>query len=123
MKIHDRMIAAFISINGGIGMQTDNEVVSLLLGDFQEIQVPHVEEIECTCHVHDFITRLWTLAVAELYDFLCGRQKLRTAGPRTPGGSILTHALTRLSVDAVFVVTLSKVLPCHQQHTSYKIGR
>lgn len=76
--------------------------------------MPHVEEIERTCYVHNVITRLRTLAIAELYDFLCGRQKLRTAGPRTPGGSILTHALARLSVNAVFIVTLSKVLSCHQ---------
>lgn len=104
-------------------MQTDNEVVSLLLGDLQEIQVSHVEEIERACYVHYLIARLRTLAVTELYDFLRSRQELRTAGPRTPGGSILTHALARLSVNAVFVVTLPKMLSRHQQHTSYEIGR
>jgi len=113
MKVHNGMIAALVSVNGWIRVQSDYEIVALLLSDFQEVQVSYMEEIECACHVYNLIIWLRTLAVAELYYFLRGRQKLRTASPWTPSSSILTHALARFSINAVFVVTLSKVLSRH----------
>lgn len=113
MQIHNGVIAALVSVNGGIRVQADYKVVALLLGDFQEVQVPYVEEVECSRHVHDLVARLWRLTVAELYNFLRGRQELRAAGPRISCGSILAHALARLSINAVFAITLPEVLPRH----------
>lgn len=107
------MIAALVSVNSGIRVQSDYKVIALFLGDFQKVQVPDVEEIERPRHVYDLVARLWRLAVAELYDFLRGWQKLRAACPWISRGSILTHALARLSIDAVLAVTLFEMLPRH----------
>lgn len=122
VQIHNGMIAALVSVNGGIRVQADYKIVAFLLGDFQKVQVSYVEEIKRPRYVHNLVARLRRLAVAELYNFLRGRQELRAASPRISRGSILTHPLTWLSVDAIFTVTLSKMLSRHQKHAAHEIS-
>lgn len=117
------MVAALVPVDGRVRVQADYEVVTLPLGDLEEVQVADVEEIERACHVNDLVARLRALAVAELYDLLRGRQELRAAGPWTPRASVLAHAFARFPVDAVLIVALAKVLPRHQQHPSNQVGR
>lgn len=73
VKVHNGMIAVLVSVNSWIRVQSDYEIVALLLSDFQKVQVPHMEKIERARHVHNLVVRLWTFAVAELNYFLRGR--------------------------------------------------
>lgn len=82
-----------------------------------------MKQVKRTGDVNDFVTGSWTLPVAELYYLLRCRQKLRATGPRTSRRSVLSHASARFPVYAVLAVALPEVLPRHQQHASYEIGR
>lgn len=51
-------------------MQANNQIVSMLLGLFQKIDMTDVEQIESAGDVHNLIIRLWSFSVGELDYFL-----------------------------------------------------
>lgn len=52
VNVHDWIIGTFVVVNYGIGMQTNNQIVTKLFGLLEEIQMSDVEQIECTSNIY-----------------------------------------------------------------------
>ena len=101
-----------------IGMQANNQIVPLGSSLLQEVQVANVKQVKSTGNVYNPVSwleekksehvlrtahysqgnfkvvctnYLGFFALAELNDFLSGRQKLRHASPRRTSVRALTH--------------------------------
>lgn len=58
MQVHDRVVAALVAVDDGVRVQSHNQEVSLRRRRLQKVQVPHMEHVERSRHIHYFIARL-----------------------------------------------------------------
>lgn len=82
VKIHDRVVAAFVLVDDRIRVKSDDEEVAEAFGLLQEVEMADVEQVEGAGDVNNLIARRGTFPIAELNDPLGRRQELTGAGPR-----------------------------------------
>ena len=85
VEVHDGVVVALVSVDRGVRVQANDEVVALGRHPLEEVEVADVKEVEGAGDVHDAVRRLGHARVGELEDLLRGRQELRDAGPGRVG--------------------------------------
>lgn len=63
MQVHDRVVGALDGVDGLVIVDSDQKVVTQLLGTLQELDMASVEEIESTVDVHNPVAVLGFLAL------------------------------------------------------------
>jgi hypothetical protein len=53
VKIHYWIVSALVAVDNRVGVQTNNEKITLCPRLLQKVQVANVEEVECTSHIHN----------------------------------------------------------------------
>jgi hypothetical protein len=91
VEVHDRVVAALVSVHDGICVESHDQVVAELLRLLQEVQVSNVEQIESSSTVNDLVALRRRFSVTELDDLLRCWQELARSGPWRALGSVV-HA-------------------------------
>lgn len=122
MQVHDGVVGALNGVDSLVIMDTDQKVVTQLLGTLQELDVASVEKIKGAVNVHNLVTVLGFLALRELNNLARSRENVRDLGGRGGREGAELGRVNRSDRGGVDRATALVMVASHEQHTAHQLG-